>query len=82
MHQANSLKKCLERVPPAYIWWRFNPAMKPHSAAKGQPLGQNRTKLNTKGNPLPRGFEQVNRALSKWTVCWHRLTPPNDPHQR
>ncbi len=52
MHQANSLQKCLQGVSPAYVWWRFNPAMKPHSAAKVPSLGQNRTELDTKGNSL------------------------------
>ncbi|SRR5258708_7533508 len=75
MHQANGLQKCLERVSPPHVWGRLDPPLKPHPATKVLRLGQNWTKLDTKRESLARGFEQVNRALSKWAVCWHTHTP-------
>jgi hypothetical protein len=52
MHQTNSLQKRFQGVSSAYVWWRFNPSMKPHPAAKVASLAQHRTKLDTKRDSL------------------------------
>jgi len=64
MHQANGQQECLQRVCPAYVWWRINPAVKPHPTAKAAPLAHDRTKLDAKGHSLPGGLKQVNRTVS------------------